>query len=163
MRLAKSILLDSGNGHVNVRVMVVALFVYVFYQYLISRKPSSLNEDTGIHYSIQSYLFCMKYYYCHCEDNKLLELQARCLACTSVFFSYFQTIVTLSRKNPPIGCIVSMAIDRGVYIYNMTCVARDLTGCRKERVLQFRPPCEVRTWDLGSRYRELTHAANYSA
>ena len=63
-----------------------------------------------------------------------------------------------------------MAIDRGVYIYNMTCAARDPTGCRKERVLQFRPgekkrrvPCEVRTWDLGSRYRELTHAAKYSA
>ena len=32
-----------------------------------------------------------------------------------------------------------MAVDRGVHVYNMTCAARDPTGSRKERVLQFRP------------------------
>ena len=32
-----------------------------------------------------------------------------------------------------------MTVDRGVHVYNMTCAARDPTGSRKERVLQFRP------------------------
>ena len=42
-----------------------------------------------------------------------------------------------------------------MYIYNMTCAARDPTGCRKERVLQFRPGekkvCSMRGSNLGLR------------
>ena len=75
---------------------------------------------------------------------------------TIIIVCLLQATATLSRKKPPIGCIVYMAVDRGVHVYNMTCAARDPTGSRKERVLQFRPgkkkkACSMRGSNLGLR------------